>query len=151
MIWCFHCSSLGCCCGMGSVPGPGTSTCHGHYPQKKKRKGKLRSIPFSPPFPFDHPFLNSRIMKVFIILLSNFFLALTQKGKAIAHYLRPLQRGVSQPPNDCWIGYNAASSAALLLTIVSLIFQVFHIPLEQTHLPFYYVRLTTTADLFLSC
>ena len=27
---CYHCSGSGCCCGTGSVPGPGTSTCHEH-------------------------------------------------------------------------------------------------------------------------
>ena len=29
-IQCCHCSSLGHCCGTGSIPGPGISTCHGH-------------------------------------------------------------------------------------------------------------------------
>ena len=24
----YHCSGLGCCCSMGSTPGPGTSACH---------------------------------------------------------------------------------------------------------------------------
>ena len=28
-IWCRHCSGLGCCCGAGSLPSPGTSTCQG--------------------------------------------------------------------------------------------------------------------------
>ena len=28
---------LGCCCGMGSIPGLGTSTCHGHCPNKTKQ------------------------------------------------------------------------------------------------------------------
>ena len=32
----YHCSSLGHCCGMGLIPGPGNSTNHGHG-QKKKR------------------------------------------------------------------------------------------------------------------
>ena len=36
-IWCCHCRGSGCCCGMGSIPGPGTSTCHGQG-QKKNRK-----------------------------------------------------------------------------------------------------------------
>ena len=34
-IWCCHCSSLGHCCGAGSIPGPGTSICYG-CGQKKK-------------------------------------------------------------------------------------------------------------------
>ena len=29
-IWCCHCSGLGCCCGAGSISGPGTSICHRH-------------------------------------------------------------------------------------------------------------------------
>ena len=37
-IWHCHCSSLGHCCGVGSIPGPGTSTCHGCSPQKITRK-----------------------------------------------------------------------------------------------------------------
>ena len=27
-IWHYRCSGLGHCCGMGSIPGPGTNTCH---------------------------------------------------------------------------------------------------------------------------
>ena len=30
-----HHSGLGCCCGEGSIPDPGTSTCHGHSQNKK--------------------------------------------------------------------------------------------------------------------
>ena len=34
----FHCTSSGHCCGTGSVPGPGTSMCHGLAKKKKKKK-----------------------------------------------------------------------------------------------------------------
>ena len=41
-LWGRHCSSLGCCCGSGSIPGPRTSTCHGRSPKKKPTKnGKM--------------------------------------------------------------------------------------------------------------
>ena len=45
----YHCSSLGCCHGTDSVPGPGTSTCHECGPPKshtnlKKRKEMIRNI-----------------------------------------------------------------------------------------------------------
>ena len=33
-IWCFHCCDFDCCCGVGSVPGSGTST----WPKKERRK-----------------------------------------------------------------------------------------------------------------
>ena len=33
-----HFSGLGCCCGPGSVPGPGTSTCWGCCQKKKKKE-----------------------------------------------------------------------------------------------------------------
>ena len=36
-IWHFlHCCGCGYCCSMGSIPGPGTSTCHRHGPPKKE-------------------------------------------------------------------------------------------------------------------
>ena len=38
-----HCSSLGCCCVTGSIPGLGTSICHGHD-RKKGRKKRKESI-----------------------------------------------------------------------------------------------------------
>ena len=34
------CSVLGCCCGMGLIPGPRTSTCQGCGKKKKKKKRK---------------------------------------------------------------------------------------------------------------
>ena len=44
-LWCIrlsiqHChySSSGCCCGMGSIPGPGISTCCRQKKKKKKKK-----------------------------------------------------------------------------------------------------------------
>ena len=40
--WHCHCSSLGCCCGTGSSPGPGTSSCHG-WDQKLKALNCLLS------------------------------------------------------------------------------------------------------------
>ena len=39
-IQCCHCSSSGCCCGMGSIPGLGTSACHGYSQKERKRKEK---------------------------------------------------------------------------------------------------------------
>ena len=45
LLWCsglrthrFHCSSPGHCCGMGSVPHPGTSTCHRHSQREGERE-----------------------------------------------------------------------------------------------------------------
>ena len=38
-----HCSSLDCCCGLGLIPGPGTSTCHG-CSQKGKKKFKTEKM-----------------------------------------------------------------------------------------------------------
>ena len=35
-IWGFHCSRSGRCYGMGSIPGRGSSTCHGHSKKKKE-------------------------------------------------------------------------------------------------------------------
>ena len=35
-----HCSSLGCCCGTGSIPGLGISTYRGHTPRPPPRKEK---------------------------------------------------------------------------------------------------------------
>ena len=32
----WHCSSSSCCCGTGSIPGTGISTCHGCGPPPKK-------------------------------------------------------------------------------------------------------------------
>ena len=40
---CCHCSSLGHCCGPGSIPGLGTSACHGHN-QKKPQKTETQII-----------------------------------------------------------------------------------------------------------
>jgi len=34
--WCCPCGGSGCCYGMGSIPGPGTSTCCGCGQRKKK-------------------------------------------------------------------------------------------------------------------
>ena len=39
-----HCCGSWCCCGTGSIPGPGTSACHGYGPQKKKRHHMAASI-----------------------------------------------------------------------------------------------------------
>ena len=38
----FYCRGEGCCCGEGSIPGLGASTCHGPS-QKKKRERKRRT------------------------------------------------------------------------------------------------------------
>ena len=37
-IWHYHCSALGHFCGVGSIPGPGTSACRGCSQKKKKKK-----------------------------------------------------------------------------------------------------------------
>ena len=37
-IWYCHCRGSGCCCGAGSVPGPGTSICHGCSLSPSKEK-----------------------------------------------------------------------------------------------------------------
>jgi len=37
-IQCYHCSSSDCSYGVGSVPGPETSTCHRHDQKNKKNK-----------------------------------------------------------------------------------------------------------------
>ena len=40
-IQCCHCNSSGCCCGMGLIPGPGTSICCKCGQRKEGRnKGK---------------------------------------------------------------------------------------------------------------
>ena len=39
-IQCCQSSGLGCCCGAGSIPGLGTSTCPGCGQKKKKKKKK---------------------------------------------------------------------------------------------------------------
>ena len=36
-IWHCHCNSLGFCCGLSTVPGPGTSTCWGHSQNKQTK------------------------------------------------------------------------------------------------------------------
>ena len=43
-LQCCHCSSLGCCCGVGLIPGPGTSICGGCGQKKKKRKKEKKEI-----------------------------------------------------------------------------------------------------------
>ena len=42
-IWHCHCSGLGCCYGLGSVPGPRTSMCcrHGKNQTSKPKKGQI--------------------------------------------------------------------------------------------------------------
>ena len=40
-IWHFHCSSSGCCSGVGSVPGSGTCICHGCRNRKKIRCSRI--------------------------------------------------------------------------------------------------------------
>ena len=40
-IQCYHCCGSDYSCGVGSIPGPGTSTCCG-YSQKKKKKGRKK-------------------------------------------------------------------------------------------------------------
>ena len=37
-IWHCHCSALGHCCGLGSIPGPEISMCRGHGQNKTKQK-----------------------------------------------------------------------------------------------------------------
>ena len=46
-IWYCHCCDLGFCCGVVSIPSPGTSTCFGYSQQKrKKEKEKSENICF---------------------------------------------------------------------------------------------------------
>ena len=44
-IWCYHCSGLGHCCGVGLIPGLETSTCC-KCNQKKKLDHKLKNLVF---------------------------------------------------------------------------------------------------------
>ena len=37
---------LGWCCGIGLIPGPGTSTCHGHGKKTKQNKTETASLFF---------------------------------------------------------------------------------------------------------
>ena len=37
-IWCYHCYDSDCWCGMGLIPGPRTSACHGHSQKIHKIK-----------------------------------------------------------------------------------------------------------------
>ena len=39
-IWHCHCSGSGCCCGVGSIPGPGIYACHTCDQKERDRKGK---------------------------------------------------------------------------------------------------------------
>ena len=45
-IWCCHSSGSGCCCGMGSIHGPGTSACHdcGKTTKTKKHPKNTKQI-----------------------------------------------------------------------------------------------------------
>ena len=43
-----HCSSSGCDCGMSSVPGPGTSTCHQHVGLNKEIKIESLGLVYAP-------------------------------------------------------------------------------------------------------
>ena len=48
-IWCCHYCGCGYCCGMGSIPGLGTSACHRFSKKKKKKKklkDKIKRIPY---------------------------------------------------------------------------------------------------------
>ena len=40
-----HCNGSSHCCGTGSVPGPGISTCHGYSQKEKKRRPEETKIP----------------------------------------------------------------------------------------------------------
>lgn len=44
-ILCCHCYGPGCCCGTGSIPGLGTSSCQGTAKKEKKKKLDLASLP----------------------------------------------------------------------------------------------------------
>lgn len=55
------------------------------------------------------------------ILLFTFCLVLAWKILLLFTYLRPLQRGVIQPPNNCWICHDAGDRLVLCITNFSLI------------------------------
>ena len=44
-IWCCHCCGSGHSNGQGSIPGLGTSTCHGGSQKRKKKKVRSREFP----------------------------------------------------------------------------------------------------------
>ena len=58
-IWCFHRSGLSCCCCLGLIPGPGTSTCLGSGQKNPNKQTKHLShfppLPCSPPGPAASP------------------------------------------------------------------------------------------------
>ena len=54
-----HCCDLGQCCGLASIPGPGTPTCHRQAKKKKKKLG-LKSLS-----PYNSSILDSRIRSRF--------------------------------------------------------------------------------------
>ena len=54
-IQCCHCSNSGCCCGAGSIPGPGTSICHGCGQEKKNTVKNLEMFAMSARFGNGEP------------------------------------------------------------------------------------------------
>lgn len=70
-----------------------------------------------------------------------------RKIMSLFTYLRPLQKRVISPPNDCWICHDASDSVVLPITNFSLISNA-SVSLEQTQPSLYYVRLLNPMGLF---
>ena len=47
-VWHRHCCSLGCCCGVGLIPDPGTFMCYGHSQKNKNRHSHCGSVVTNP-------------------------------------------------------------------------------------------------------
>lgn len=79
--------------------------------------------------------------------LYTFCLALAWKVVPLFTFLGPLQKGVIQPPNDCWLYHDATDPIIVLITNFSLISK-FSVSLKQAQPPLYCVRLPTQGGPF---
>lgn len=82
-----------------------------------------------------------------MIALYTFCLALAWKVVPLFTFLGPLQKGVIQPPNDCWLYHDATDPIIVLITNFSLISK-FSVSLKQAQPPLYCVRLPTQGGPF---
>lgn len=74
-----------------------------------------------PPFLYGHLIPNFTPWKSLWFFCSPFALFWPGKILLLFTYLRPLQRGVIQPPNNCWICHDAGDRLVLCITNFSLI------------------------------
>ena len=124
-IWHCHCNGSGGCCGVGSIPGPGTSTCLKHSQKKKKRPIIIccnicnRPLPFLPCLPGSSEIITTLIATTsvsptFIFGIASYFLTLIickpvsnlsyegggdlkKSNKHTAFLRKPLERSLPEP------------------------------------------------------